>query len=43
LLFAGLQTEPIFLAVIVITMGLQAIIINFLGFVFKVGPNSHLV
>jgi hypothetical protein len=33
---AGLYKEPIFLAVIIITLGLQAIIINFLGTFFKV-------
>lgn len=36
--FSGLLTSPIFMAVIAITVGLQAIIINFLGLFFKVIP-----
>ncbi|GFH20619.1 calcium-transporting ATPase [Haematococcus lacustris] len=35
---SGLLTNPVFMAVIVITMGLQAIIINFLGTFFKTVP-----
>jgi hypothetical protein len=34
--FSGLITNPIFMAVLIITVGLQAIIINFLGMFFKV-------
>lgn len=36
--FSGLGTNAIFLGVLIITMGLQAIIINFLGIFFKVEP-----
>ncbi len=35
--FSGLTKSPIFMAVIVITMGLQAIIMNFMGLFFSVG------
>jgi Ca2+-transporting ATPase len=35
--FEGLTKSPIFMGVIIITMGLQAIIINFLGIFFVVG------
>lgn len=35
-IFSNLHRSPIFCAVIVITAGLQAIIINFLGAFFKV-------
>ena len=34
--FSGLITNPTFMAVLIITVGLQAIIINFLGIFFKV-------
>ncbi|KAG2453047.1 hypothetical protein HYH02_002382 [Chlamydomonas schloesseri] len=37
-IFAGLFTNWIFMAVLAITMGAQAIIINFLGMFFKVQP-----
>lgn len=36
--FEGLHKSPIFLGVLTITIGLQAIIINFLGLFFKVVP-----
>lgn len=36
--FDGILSSPIFLAVILITALFQAIIINFLGFFFKVVP-----
>ncbi len=35
-IFNGLFSSPIFMGVIIITAGLQAIIINFLGAFFKV-------
>jgi hypothetical protein len=38
--FEGLTKSPIFMGVIVITMGLQAIIMNFLGMFFVVGADS---
>jgi len=34
--FSGLITNPTFMSVLIITVGLQAIIINFLGIFFKV-------
>lgn len=37
-IFTGILDSPIFIAVIIITMGLQAIIINFMGLFFKVRP-----
>jgi len=37
-IFHGILQSPIFLTVIVVTLGLQAIIINLLGMFFKVNP-----
>ena len=40
--FGGLISSPTFMAVIVITVGLQALIINFCGIFFTVGRSCPL-